>query len=245
LRHSALSGFRQRVEHLHAQLRQVAAPPVELVDDIIRALDLERHWRDEQAPEGRDQDEADPLELVDLIRLHAADATDLTSFLKTWDALADEEKSGAGMDGDELAREESEDEDRVVIGTMHASKGREYDSVVLYDYSADLSRLDTDQVEEERRVFYVGMTRARDALMLTIDASKPLHAFIRESIEPEKPSECEMLAQRRLQCREDARVAKIERARAENRLAQVHDGRECARLDSERTAAAEKMREYG
>ena len=42
---------------------------------------------------------------------------------------------------DTLSREESED-DLVVIGTIHAAKGREYDSIVIPDYDCDVSPLE-------------------------------------------------------------------------------------------------------
>jgi superfamily I DNA/RNA helicase len=60
---------------------------------------------------------------------------------------------------------------RVIVSTFHASKGLEWDHVFLIDVATgsvpkiDDSGSDAD-LEEERRVFYVAMTRARDSLTI-------------------------------------------------------------------------------
>ena len=64
----------------------------------------------------------------------------------------------------------SVDYDSVLIMTMHASKGLEFDAVFIPDlyegnipYRLSKSR---EEIEEERRVFYVAMTRAKEKLYL-------------------------------------------------------------------------------
>ena len=58
----------------------------------------------------------------------------------------------------------------VVLSTLHSSKGLEYDVVFLIDVNEKImpykkAVLDAD-LEEERRMFYVGMTRAKKQLYL-------------------------------------------------------------------------------
>src|SRR5258708_17255782 len=55
----------------------------------------------------------------------------------------------------------------VVLATIHAVKGREWPHVVVYGVSAGLlpHRMATD-VEEERRVFHVGITRCSSSLTI-------------------------------------------------------------------------------
>ncbi len=60
------------------------------------------------------------------------------------------------------------EEDAVVLSTLHASKGLEYEAVFLADVNESVipykkAVLDED-IEEERRMFYVGMTRAKKRL---------------------------------------------------------------------------------
>jgi DNA helicase II / ATP-dependent DNA helicase PcrA len=61
------------------------------------------------------------------------------------------------------------DEDFLILSTMHSAKGCEWDAVhVIHaadgNIPSDLSTGDVEKVEEERRLFYVALTRARDAL---------------------------------------------------------------------------------
>ena len=54
----------------------------------------------------------------------------------------------------------------VILSTIHSAKGLEYDNVIIADaIDGILPGADAD-TEEERRLFYVGLTRARDSLMI-------------------------------------------------------------------------------
>ncbi len=67
----------------------------------------------------------------------------------------------------------------VILSTIHASKGLEYPAVVLIDAAADILPAADNDPEEERRIFYVGMTRARDSLIL-LDYKNEQCPFINE-----------------------------------------------------------------
>ena len=67
----------------------------------------------------------------------------------------------------------------VILSTIHASKGLEYPAVVLIDAAADILPAADNDPEEERRIFYVGMTRARDSLIL-LDYENEQCPFINE-----------------------------------------------------------------
>jgi DNA helicase-2/ATP-dependent DNA helicase PcrA len=54
--------------------------------------------------------------------------------------------------------------DGVFVGTIHGAKGREWDTVVLAAVEEDVLPLKNADLEEERRIFYVGMTRAKKSL---------------------------------------------------------------------------------
>jgi DNA helicase II / ATP-dependent DNA helicase PcrA len=71
----------------------------------------------------------------------------------------------------------SEDADRVLLLTAHNAKGLEFDTVVVAGLEEGLfphaSSLDDDaELEEERRLFYVALTRARDEVLLTAALSR-------------------------------------------------------------------------
>ncbi|WP_421590978.1 ATP-dependent helicase [Shinella sp. M27] len=63
------------------------------------------------------------------------------------------------------------DEDYLILSTIHSAKGQEWRSVYLLNVidgciPSDLGTGTTAEIEEERRLLYVGMTRARDNLAL-------------------------------------------------------------------------------
>ena len=64
--------------------------------------------------------------------------------------------------------------DGITLSTIHRVKGREWDAVVLVGLRAGLiPHRRTEDVEEERRVLHVAMTRARRELTLVIDPARP------------------------------------------------------------------------
>jgi DNA helicase-2/ATP-dependent DNA helicase PcrA len=65
------------------------------------------------------------------------------------------------------------DEDYLVLSTIHSAKGQEWKSVFVLNVvdgcmPSDLGTGTTEELEEERRLLYVAMTRAKDDLHLTI-----------------------------------------------------------------------------
>lgn len=82
--------------------------------------------------------------------------------------------------------------DAVSLMTLHASKGLEFPVVILFGMEKGEVPLEREEnptdVEEERRLFYVGMTRAREELLLTFaeDSSAFLEELPEKDIEKEK-----------------------------------------------------------
>ena len=69
---------------------------------------------------------------------------------------------------------------RVALMTVHAAKGLEWDTVFLIGCEEGSFPHPAAHEDEERRLFYVGMTRARRQLYLTYAHSRTLHGERRE-----------------------------------------------------------------
>lgn len=69
----------------------------------------------------------------------------------------------------DLAGPPLREEDYLILSTIHSAKGCEWDCVYVIhaadgNIPSDMSTGDPEQIEEERRLFYVALTRARDFL---------------------------------------------------------------------------------
>ena len=92
-----------------------------------------------------------------------------------------------------MAMSKDSDPNAVTLATLHSSKGLEFENVYIIDANEGImpykkAVLEKD-IEEERRLFYVGMTRAKTNLSVysvksVNDKSAQTSRFVRESKEP-------------------------------------------------------------
>ena len=82
----------------------------------------------------------------------------------------------------ERQQEEEEGAEGVQMMTLHASKGLEYPSVYILGMEEEIlphrSSIEADTVEEERRLAYVGITRAKRNLTMTFAAKRKQYGEI-------------------------------------------------------------------
>ena len=106
------------------------------------------------------QKEANLEELVNSAALYPPGMEGLRAFLETME-----------LDRSRLSGEDPESRDGVTLITMHNTKGLEFPRVIITGMEEGLfpSRRssDEDDIEEERRIFYVSITRAMDELYFT------------------------------------------------------------------------------
>jgi DNA helicase II / ATP-dependent DNA helicase PcrA len=118
----------------------------------------------------------DPLleELYDPARARLADLDELVSIAASYPSrerflseLTLDPPAAAGQEAGAPLR----DEDYLILSTIHSAKGREWKAVFVLNVvdgciPSDMATGTPGQIEEERRVLYVAMTRARDQLHL-------------------------------------------------------------------------------
>jgi DNA helicase-2/ATP-dependent DNA helicase PcrA len=166
---AAVHGFMALIERLARETSGLVL--FEQVDQVLKASGLIEHYRREKAERGEAR--AENLdELVSAARGFTPEASDLPP-LEAFLAHAALE-SGEGQ-ADEW-------EDCVQMMTLHTAKGLEFPVVFLCGMEEGLfphqrSLNDLDGLEEERRLAYVGMTRAMRQLYLTSAEQRRLHGI--------------------------------------------------------------------
>jgi DNA helicase-2/ATP-dependent DNA helicase PcrA len=163
-----LHAFMLLIEQLNEQTR--ALPLHEQVDHVIHASGLVAHYQQEKGDRGEAR--VDNLnELVSAARGYEpegdVEVSPLANFLSHAVLESGEEQAGAGEDG-------------VQMMTLHSAKGLEFPVVFLCGMEDGLfphqrSITDVDGLEEERRLCYVGTTRAMKHLYLTYAEQRRLH----------------------------------------------------------------------
>ncbi len=123
-----------------------------------------------------DEDDRTRLENIQELRSVCAQYTDVTQFLESVSLIEEE-----------AMRTQSSDDARVVLLSIHASKGLEFDHVFVVGMEEGLfphsrSLLDRHQMEEERRLCYVACTRAKKELHLSYARKRLTYGTIAGSI---------------------------------------------------------------
>lgn len=169
---AALHGFLQLIERLAAETRSLALH--EIVDQVLQASGLLEHHKKDKAERGEARLE-NLLELVSAARGFEPEGggeealPPLESFL-----------AHAVLESGEGQAEAWED--CVQMMTLHTAKGLEFPVVFLAGLEDGLfphqrSLNDLDSLEEERRLAYVGTTRAMRQLYLTYAEQRRLHGI--------------------------------------------------------------------
>jgi DNA helicase-2/ATP-dependent DNA helicase PcrA len=166
-------------------IRQATAglPLPEVIEHVVEASGLKQHYQTEK--EGADRLE-NLAELVNAAATFIAErdvqpmaegeeeADDLTAFLAHAALEAGEHQALAGADALQLM-------------TVHSAKGLEFHSVFISGLEEGLfphenSSTEAEGLEEERRLMYVALTRARRRLYLSYAQSRMLHGQTRFNV---------------------------------------------------------------
>lgn len=177
----ALGGFRTLVEGW--QKRVSTSPALALSQDILRQSGLLDELKSDTSPEGIDRlnnvngvidaiAETNPL-VQNADETGLEPASTLAEYLQTITLLTD-------------ADNESDDSERITLMSVHSAKGLEYRSVFVTGMEEQLfpsfmSFEDPNGLDEERRLFYVAITRAKELLTITYAQNRSRFGQIRVS----------------------------------------------------------------
>jgi DNA helicase-2/ATP-dependent DNA helicase PcrA len=164
-----LREFRELIQYFISQLRELSA--YELASLIVKQSGIAGDAYQDQTPEGMNRQE-DLQELLGGIHEFCESRQEeelgsigLMDFLAEVSLLSDQ-------DTDKEA-----DKEKVTMMTIHAAKGLEFENVFVVGLEEDLfpSAMAKDEfrgLEEERRLFYVAITRAKAFCMITYAKSR-------------------------------------------------------------------------
>lgn len=168
-----IKGFTDVIEGLKKQAEQL--PVSRLIDEIIETIGYEDYLDD------YDHDKIDERienihSLIDKAVLYeeqSGDEATLSGFLAEVALLSDIDST-------------SPDEDCVLLMTLHSAKGLEFDHVFMCGmedglFPNNMCIEEPDELEEERRLCYVGITRAKKTLALTCAKQRMTHGQLNYS----------------------------------------------------------------
>jgi len=178
---TSLAQFVRLIEDLRRDTSGLPLP--ELVDHVLDLSGLRAHYKADK--EGRERLE-NLDELINAAANFLAEAQSGSSdALAQPHALLADFLSHASLEaGDHQADQGA---DAVQLMTVHSAKGLEFNVVFLSGLEEGLfphenSILETDGLEEERRLMYVAVTRARERLYLSFAQSRMLHGQTRYNL---------------------------------------------------------------
>lgn len=139
--------------------RSAEQKTIAILDNVIKVTEYLSLYDE------RDEDDRQRLENIKELRSVAIAFPDLTQFLENV-ALVEQEHMP------DHPKNDTEKTDAVTLMTLHAAKGLEFPIVFMIGMEEGLfphsrALMDRDELEEERRLCYVGITRAQKKLFLT------------------------------------------------------------------------------
>lgn len=164
----AVAGFAALMDRLSASA--VSMEPAELLEQIYDETAMIESLRAERTLEanGRIENLDELLGVARSATLTGEPEADLAMFLQELSLVSD---------ADQLP--DSEDDSAVTMMTLHTAKGLEFPRVYMVGMEDNIfphaRALEEANLEEERRLCYVGMTRAREQLTMTYARTRSLY----------------------------------------------------------------------
>ena len=149
--------FQSYYDTLKSDTTLITLTTLELLDTILKKTNYLELY------DANIEEEAIRLENIKELRSVATEFPDLTEFL-TNVALVEQKATSN--------KKSADNRNTVTLMTLHAAKGLEYETVFIIGMEEGIfphsrSLMEKEELEEERRLCYVGITRAKDKLHIT------------------------------------------------------------------------------
>jgi DNA helicase II / ATP-dependent DNA helicase PcrA len=162
----ALSGAKKFLEVYDRLVHLSSDSIVAMLEYLLKATDYVEYLSGKKGDQEDDSVQSNVQELL-------ADAEEKDSLMSDGEGLQQFlEQISLASDTDQL-----KSDNRVTLMTLHAAKGLEFDNVYIIAVEQDVlphmrSKQDPAQMEEERRLFFVGITRAKQTLQISTASSR-------------------------------------------------------------------------
>ena len=164
--------FVTRLEYLQVMCREKKYPAAEIMEFLVNEVGLKAYYRNESNTADEVDSSSDELMLTVLLTL-SENFENPEEFFQYAMKEKDDLEHAIG-DGQNYVRDKfSDQKDEVYLSTIHKSKGKEFPYVVYFNLSKEAENNKGADFEEERRVAYVGTTRAINELLITFPAELP------------------------------------------------------------------------
>jgi len=208
--------FVTRLEYLQAMYREKKYPAAEFMDLLVNEVGLRAYYQNESNKADEVDSSSDDLMLAVLLTLseNFENPEDFFQYaMKEKDDLEHAEGNGQNYVRDKF----SDQKDEVYLSTIHKSKGKEFPYVIYFNLSKEAENNKGADFEEERRVAYVGTTRAINELLITFPAESPsrflielvLNPFFAKMTIPYLKSVIEKINFRQLEAQAKQRILKL------------------------------------
>lgn len=166
---AAVEGFADLIKSFKLLVEHEQKDAYEVANQVAKASGLLKEYYEDKTVEGLARYQ-NIQELLNAIKQFVDDEENedgsLATFLQTVSLLTNAD-----------TQEDPQDQDRVTLMTVHSAKGLEFKQVYLVGMEEDLfpSQMmleSTQDLEEERRLFYVAITRAEKKLILSYAESR-------------------------------------------------------------------------
>jgi len=161
----------QKIQIIRQQIHEQIKTSQQLVSIISNEFGLNEFYQD-QSRQNIDLDDAGDDVLLEVIIAVAKNKPNIEDFFThVSNSVSDQDRQDD--------REDESREDVVILSTIHKTKGNEYSNVAYFNLDANEKITEQSDLEEERRVTYVGVTRAIKNILITAP-KKGYSVFLKE-----------------------------------------------------------------